>query len=240
MIFRFQLVCLDYCRIAHFLKEKPDTCRSINRVLRKYTTCLILQMNRNAVKNGSCSSNFTTASGIYLIGKGTIWWELSCLECFVDRYSKSTMSTQIGCLGSNFSWNQDSLMSIPWLYKGILFKRHDMNWHELPEATCESWPPTRLCTKNAPASEVLECNFVPSDVHKMEYKHHRPGCGGCGADTFEQMHSGCTIKIHFAYHCAMPHIYLPEILTCRPKCPSKLHSCKEWFFNIDAREVCKT
>ena len=54
----------------------------------------------------------------------------------------------------------------------------------------------------------------------------------------EQMHSGCTITIHFAYHCAMPHIHLPEILTCfRPKCPSKLHSCKEWFFNIDAREA---
>jgi len=29
---------------------------------------------------------------------------------------------------------------------------------------------------NAPASEVLECSFVPSDVHKMEYKHHRPKC----------------------------------------------------------------
>lgn len=193
MIFRFQLVCLDYCRIAHFLKEKPDTCRSINRVLRKYTTCLILQMNRNAVKNGSCSSNFTTASGIYLIGKGTIWWELSCLECFVDRYSKSTMSTQIGCLGSNFSWNQDSLMSIPWLYKGILFKRHDMNliW----SAWSHLWVMgPLLCTKNAPASEVLECNFVPSDVHKMEYKHHRPGWAN---SQVEQMHSGCTIKIQF-------------------------------------------
>ena len=150
MIFRFQLVCLDYCRIAHFLKEKPDTCRSINRVLRKYTTCLILQMNRNAVKNGSCSSNFTTASGIYLIGKGTIWWELSCLECFVDRYSKSTMSTQIGCLGSNFSWNQDSLMS-----RGPLtLQRNSLQktWYELTELTWTAWshlwvmahgPPTR-------------------------------------------------------------------------------------------------
>ena len=29
-------------------------------------------------------------------------------------------------------------------------------------------------TKNAPASEVMQCNFLPSDVHPMEFKHHRP------------------------------------------------------------------
>lgn len=29
---------------------------------------------------------------------------------------------------------------------------------------------------NAPASEVMQCNFLPSDVHAMEFKHHRPKC----------------------------------------------------------------
>ena len=52
MTFRFQLVCLDYCRIAHFLKQNPDACRISNRILQTYTTCLILQMNQNAAQNG--------------------------------------------------------------------------------------------------------------------------------------------------------------------------------------------
>ena len=113
-------------------------------------------------------------------------------------------------------------------YNGILFKRHDMNWHELFAATCDdefwlelsnvsrarlslhlslSHGRTRRCTKNAPASEVLQCNFVPSDVHKMEYKHHRQGCR---ADTL----SRCLWLYNqdsSAYHSALLHIHLQRL-----------------------------
>ncbi len=75
------------------------------------------------------SSNLTTAR-INLIGKGTIWWEPSCLECFVDRYSKSIMSTQIGCLGSNLLLNQDSLMSTH-SYFTMEYYSKDMTWIDM-------------------------------------------------------------------------------------------------------------
>lgn len=63
-------------------------------------------------------------------------------------------------LSPNFLANQTKLYLLDnYFALQKVFKKYDVN---------PDW--------NAPASEVLKCGFVPSDVHKMEFKHPRPKC----------------------------------------------------------------
>ena len=57
-----------------------------------------------------------------------------------------------------------------WIQVISFFDACEKNFH----AWTFGWSLLPWWTKNAPASEVMQCNFLPSDVHPMEFKHHRP------------------------------------------------------------------